>query len=112
VSGEARSGHPSTWRIQDHIEGSNAVIQEERLIAVSEVAEIPYIRQTETCSSHCKNKPAVENRTLAPRQCSPPSVGHPVREVLVIVVRFSSDSQRTGMCLQILLQLSKHGMSF
>jgi hypothetical protein len=77
---------------------------------VSEVAEIQYIRQTETCSSHRKTT-SVENRSLAPRQRSPPSVGHPVSEVFVTVVRFSSNSQRTGMCRQILLQLSKYGMS-
>jgi hypothetical protein len=36
---------------EDHIERANALIQEERRITVSEVAEIPDIRQTETCNS-------------------------------------------------------------
>jgi hypothetical protein len=51
MSDEARSGRPSASRIQDHMERADALIQEERQVTVSEGAEIPDVRQTETCNS-------------------------------------------------------------
>ena len=51
VSDQARSVRPSSSCIQDDIERANALIHKERWIIVSEVAEIPDVRQAEICNS-------------------------------------------------------------
>lgn len=59
--------------LDDHIQSANVLIQEDRRIIASEVAQMLDIRQTaETCNSQLQKRAAVKNCSIAPRQCRLP----------------------------------------